>query len=229
MEFEFEYVSGLCIELVYTNKKFGEIYDIYLQNHPQRIENAFIYNEEYVNFMVKLLRKGKGYDFSDYGKLDKVFEYISDILFLHDKREVAIHQEYYINGLLNDKRKNEIKELSNHLFCDSRLVRFEINQKENVCKLFFYNVTVFKDEDNAEAKNIILICEDVKDVTLKGTFDFEFLKGCSVNSYNAYKNSDDLYCFKFLCIANYEHFIIETTFSNIYVEDFDYDSSQFFI
>lgn len=228
MKFEFEYVYSLCIELVYSNEKFGEIYNVYLQNHPQSKENIFTYNEEFVDFIIKLLREGKDYDFSEYDKLEKVLEYINTIKFLHDKKDTK-HQEYCSNAVLNYKRKDEIKELSNHLFCDSYLVRFEINQNRKVCKFFFYNVTVFKDEDNAEARNLILICEDVKDVKLKGTFDFEFLKGCSVCSTKEYKISDDLYCFKFLCVANYEHFIIKITFSNIYVEDFDYDSSQFFI
>lgn len=225
---EFEYVSSLCMGLVGTNEKFGEIYNVYLQNHPQSKESVFTYNEEFVNFMVKLLREGKDYDFTNYDKLEKVLEYISAINFLYDKRETTRLQKYCSNTISNYKRKDEIKELSDHLFCDSYLIRFEINQNKNVCKFFFYNVTVFKDEENAEARNLVLTFKDVKDIKLKGTFDFEFLKGCSVLASKEYKISDDLYCFEFLSIANHEHFIIEITFSNISVEDFDYDSTRFY-
>lgn len=48
-----------------------------MQNHPQSKEKEFTYNEEFVNFMVKILREGKDYDFSEYDKLEKVLEYIS--------------------------------------------------------------------------------------------------------------------------------------------------------
>lgn len=87
---------------------------------------------------------------------------------------------------------------------------------------------MFKDEENAEGRNLVLTFKDVKDIKLKGTFDFEFLKGCSVLASKEYKISDNLYSFEFLSIANHEHFIIEITFSNISVEDFDYDSTRFY-
>lgn len=224
---EFEYVNFLCHNLLCINEKFGKLYNVYLQNHPQNKEIEFIYNEELVTFMVKTLREGKDYDFSKYDKLEKVFEYISGIKFLYDKRVARIRQEYFTNELLNNKRKDVIKELSNHHFYDSYLIKFEINQHRDICKFFFYSVIVFKNEDYAEGRNLVITFKNVKDIKLKGTFDFEFLKGSRVYSSKEYKISDDLYCFEFLCIANYEHFIIEITFSNISVENFDYDSSQF--
>lgn len=115
---EFEYVSSLCMGLVGTNEKFAEIYNVYLQNHPQSKESIFTYNEEFVNFMVKLLREGKDYDFTNYDKLEKVLEYISAINFLHDKREATRLQKYCSNTISNYKRKDVIKELSNHHFYD---------------------------------------------------------------------------------------------------------------
>lgn len=134
MKFEFEYVNSLCFGLVGTNEKFREMYNVYLHNHPQSKEPIFIYNEEFVNFMVKLLREGKDYDFTNYDKLEKLFEYINVINFLHDKREAIRLQKYCSNTLSDYKREDEIKELSNHCFYDSYLIKFEINQHRDICK-----------------------------------------------------------------------------------------------
>jgi hypothetical protein len=226
MIMELEYIDFLCNNLIGINSRFAEIYSSHIFFRLDEFD--FYYDDELINFMVNSLKKGSNYEFLDYDKLDKLLDYIIGIKYLRNKYDSLMLQGDYINKALENKERIKISEISDYVLADSKLMKLEINQQKKVCRCFFHNALFYgskKDKENydVEADNIILNFREIKEVKLKGTFDMEFLKYNNVYSSNYYKVSDSIYCFELLCIANYEHFIIDITFNDVYVEKYDYD------
>lgn len=118
----------------------------------------------------------------------------------------------------------EKEELAYHYFADSYLIRFEMKDGKKEGKFFFCNITSFAaSEEVAEAVNLIITFKEITSLQFRGYYDFEFLRGARVYADRFEKTSDGRYRFSFLCIVNYEYFIIEITFSELAVKYFESD------
>ena len=227
---EFDYVHFLCMNLIATNERFAKAYSLKLQNISQKREIEFYYEEELVSFMIKALRQGNKINYLDYNKFDKLYAYISDIFYLQDKYMLLIRKARNKRISLYED-KNEPPELSDYVFEDSYFLKFEVNHKKEICRCFFHNVLLYGDRwkkgiYDVEAVDLVLNFTGVKHIELKGSFDFEFLRGNRVYSSNRVRLADNSYSLALLCIAYYEHFIIEITFSRVSAEEFSYDSCK---
>lgn len=216
---EFEYISFLCHNLLGLNKNFSLHYNEYCKNHYIKNAKEFSFNEKLVKFMVEILRAGNDYDFLGDERLSDLYEYINEIRVLQDVKKV----------LVNDKDKHiteekEKEKFSNYCFADSFLLRVELNDEKKEGKFFFYNVTCCDAiKETVDSVNIIVTFIEIIDLKCQGYFDFEFLKGATGYANKFEKISEGLYKFSLLCIVNYEHFIIEITFSEFTIENFEYD------
>ncbi|MBE5966659.1 MAG: hypothetical protein E7255_06795 [Lachnospiraceae bacterium] len=225
-----DYVHFLMINLVYTNERFGNAFRTYQQEHPENKECKATYNEEFVDFMIKMIRDDKNYDFTSYNKLEELFQYIDGDLRFEEKRDQ--YNRDHIEQIIEKRKKMEKHELWDYSFHDSHLLKLETNNRKKECKLFFHGVLVYgdkrknKENDRVEAGDILVTLMDVKEIKLDGTLDFEFLKWGRVYEGYMEKTSDSLYRFSLLNIVNNEHLIIEIVFSKIRVDDFEYDESK---
>ncbi len=148
-----------------------------------------------------------------------LFEYITEIKVLEDRKKAFI----YSNGRHISKKK-EKEEFSNYYFADSYLLRFELDEEKKKGRFFFYNVTYCDAiQETIDNVNIIITFTEISSIKFQGFFDFEFLKGakCYANKFD--KISEETYRFSFMCIVNYEYFIIELTYSGVSIDNFEYD------
>jgi hypothetical protein len=220
------------MNLIGTNERFAKAYSLKLQNISQKKNIEFYYDEELIGFMIKALRQGNRVNCLEYDKLDKLFNYVSDIFSLHDKIYALLSHNGREQSISHKEDKNEPQELSDYVFEDSNLLKFEVNHKKETCKCFFHKVLLYGDRwkkgiYDVEAVDLVLTLTGVKHIELKGSFDFEFLTLNKVYSSKNIRLSDNNYCVAILCVANYEHFIMEITFSSVSAEEFSYDSCEF--
>lgn len=216
---ELDYIGFLCLNLLNLNQNFKSGYEEYWKNHHIKDEMEFCFQEDLVSLMVEILRGGTNYDFSKDDRLTALFEYISQIGVLEDKRAAYIYDRY-LNGTVKEERE----EFSNYSFADSHLLRFELNDRKKEGKFFFYSA-IYSDpiQETVDGVNIIVTFKDIQSLKLQGCFDFEFLKGARGYADKYEKISEGIYRFAFLCIANYEYFIMDMTFSGLAIENFEYD------
>jgi hypothetical protein len=233
---EYVYTHYLCINLLGKNMCFANAYNLECQNNSMLNEEfTFYYNEEFVEYIRNAISQDNN-DFLEYEKIKELYFYIFNIMYINEKNQKLIKSADFIKNFIENRQKNkenEMKELSDYGFEDGRLVKFEINHRNETCKLFLHNVLLYDEKRkekiyDVEAGDIVLTFREVKDIKLKGTLDFEFLKYNSIYSSDIYKVSEKKHCFVLLCIANDEHFIIEITFCDASSSDFLFDSSKYY-
>lgn len=216
---ELDYLRFLCLNLLNLNQKFKSCYEEYWKSHHIKNEVEFSFQEDLVNLMVEILRGGTNYDFSTDDRLEALFDYIGQIEVLENKRAAYIY-DLQRNGTVVKERE----EFSNYSFADSQLLRFELNDRKKEGKFFFYSA-LYSDpvQETVDGVNVIVTFKDIQSLKLQGCFDFEFLKGARGYADTFEKISEGKYRFAFACIANYEYFIMDMTFSGLTVENFEYD------
>lgn len=231
---EYEYINFLIQNLIHTNKNFAKKF------HAYQIENIYdkgykiTYDDELISIIVKILKSGIEYDFSNYEKLDKLYYYINNFLLQQDKNKV----EYTIDDIsriIDINKKNSFKELFDYGFHDSKLIKLEIDPQNSKCRLYLHSVMVCGDkrknkeyggeEYDVEVGDIIITFTEVKDIKFIGRFDFLYGYG-DVYSSKEQKIDDSINRFTLLCIVDYERFMMEITFTHVKVEDFDYHNSK---
>lgn len=96
-----------------------------------------------------------------------VFNYVFNILYLFDRQESINNQNFYISLDKENQKTNILREISDYVFEDSVLVKFEVDYQENICKLFFSNVLIYGDkkknlDDDVEIDNVMLLFTGLK-------------------------------------------------------------------
>jgi hypothetical protein len=178
------YLHCIILSLIFNNERFGRAFRSYQQEHPENKERKATYNEEFVDFMIKIIRDDKNYDFTSYNKLEELFQYMDGHLRFEEKRDQ--YNRDHMEQIIENLEKMEKHELWDYEFHDSNLLKIEINNRKKKCKLFFHNVLVYgdkrknKENDRVEAGNIAVTLMDVKEIKLDGTLDFESINCGSV-------------------------------------------------
>jgi hypothetical protein len=222
VKLEIDYIHFLCINLL-ENRKFLNEYSKIKYVADENFE--FYYDKELINFIIKVLQLGESFDFLSYNKLNLVFNYVFNILYLFDRQESINNQNFYINLDKENQKTNILREISDYVFEDSVLLKFEVDYQENICKLFFSNVLIYGDkkkkpDDDVEIDNVMLLFTGLKNFIVNGTFNLEVIKSNGIYSCKYYKVNDVLYGVILLCISNYEHVILDITSSNIITQRF---------
>lgn len=215
---ELEYLCFLCLNLLGQKKDFNLRYNEYRESHCINSTAEFCYKEDLVEFMVEILKGDKNYNFTGDSRLPALFEYVSEIKVLEDREKA------FINKTMPISEKKEKEEFLRYYLADSYLLRFEINDRKKYGIFFFYNVTYYDDlQEVAEGVNIKVTFTGINSLKFQGCFDFEFLKGAKCYSNKFSKVSQEKYKLSLMYIVNYEYFIIEFTFSELFIDNFEYD------
>ena len=216
---ELEYLCFLCLNLLAQKKDFNLRYYEYCKSHCMNSTAEFSYKEDLVEFMVEILKGDKEYDFTEDSRLPALFEYVSEIKILEDREEAFIY-----NKVRHTLEKKEKDEFLRYYLADSYLLRFEINDRKKQGIFFFYNVTHYDNMQKVgEGVNIKVTFTGIGSLKYQGCFDFEFINGAKCYSSKYNKVSQGRYKLSLMYIVNYEHFIIEFTFSELFIEYFEYD------
>lgn len=216
---EFKYLCFLCLNLLGQKKDFNLRYNEYCKSHCMNSTAEFSYKEDLVEFMIEILKGDKNYDFTEDSRLPVLFEYVSEIKVLEDRERVIAY-----NNTIPILEKKGKEEFLRYYLADSHLLRFEINDRKKCGIFFFCNVSYYENmEAVAKSVNIKATFTEISNLKYQGCFDFEFLKGATCYADKFVKISKGKQKLSLLYLVDYEHFIIEFTFSEVLIDNFEYD------
>ena len=221
---EYKYVNFLLHNITSLNKEFREGYELYNEKHPQESKYEFYFDYELAQFMAKLLQQGNHFKCPPYEELEKLFQYTQMVLYL-DKIERLKFQENF--SKLISEPNVYLNEFSDCTLDDSILVKFKVHK--DTCTFFFEGAVLHDENRDSEdyivkGDNLEFHFEGVRDMKFSGSFDLEYLQHSKVYEWQHNKVSDGRYRLAILCIAHYEHFIIEFTYSTVGITPFDYEN-----
>ncbi|BCJ93230.1 hypothetical protein acsn021_07990 [Anaerocolumna cellulosilytica] len=224
---EYKYVNFLLHNITSLNKEFREGYELYNEKHPQESKYEFYFDYELAQFMAKLLQQGNHFKCPPHEELEKLFQYTQMVSYFQNIERLKYQGENLLK--LIDEPNVYLNKLSEYCFSDSILVKFMIHK--DTCTFFFENALVYGNKDNwddedyiIKGENLKFHFEGVKDMKFSGSFDLKYLQHSRGYEWEHDKVSDGRYRLAILCIASYEHFIIEFTYSTVRITPFDYEN-----
>lgn len=224
---ELDYVVLLCNNILENNNISNLFNKFKLENNPDH-DFEFYYDKKLIEFMINVLQLGESFNYSWNNQLDSLFYYIYNVLHNYNVKEFSEYKKI----VLENEESKILKEITDYVFEDSFLLKFEVDYEERICKCFFSNVLIYGNKRNdlskeVEVDNLMLHFTGVEDFKIKGSLNFTHLQGPCVYSCKYYKVSDELYHFVILCTLNWELVLFRTTFSSVNAVRFVYNKTNY--
>lgn len=211
-----KYTEYLCNNALMSNMELLNIFNSYRSlNEPISTLNINHDDETMLHILLSII-KGEYIDISyENPNIKSLLEYINYTKKTYKKK----NEEIFIGSKI-------LEEFSDISLYDSRLIDFEIYNKQSICKLYFTNVLTYNRElrgtiEEAESANILFTFYNVSDIKFKGTFCVEHFEINKVYENYVHKNNGSSYNFNLLCIANYNYFIVNIICEKVVMSRFD--------